>query len=289
MPAGKAVDLTTRLFAGAKESSVLKTYEDEGITNFSLAIDWGWFRWFLEKPILWLLKELFKLVGNFGIAIMLLTVIVRGLMFPVAQKQFASMAGDARGAAEDEGAAGTLQGRQAEAAAGDGCALQGRRGEPAGGLPADAAADPDVLRALQGADAGDRHAPPALRVVDQGPFGARSAAHPEPVRRCSISPCRASLRSGRWRVLLGITMFLQFKLNPAQMDPVQQQMFMFMPWILMFVMAPFAAGAAALLVHFERADHRPAGLSLQPPPAVEGADRQGQKTDLERAKARDKK
>jgi membrane protein insertase Oxa1/YidC/SpoIIIJ len=51
----------------------------------------GWFRWF-EKPIFWLLTKLFKLVGNFGVAIILLTVIVRGIMFPVAQRQFASMA-----------------------------------------------------------------------------------------------------------------------------------------------------------------------------------------------------
>jgi YidC/Oxa1 family membrane protein insertase len=43
-------------------------------------------------------------------------------------------------------------------------------------------------------------------------------------------------------LLLGVTMFLQFRLNPAQMDPVQQQMFMIMPWVMMFVMAPFAAG-----------------------------------------------
>ncbi len=50
------------------------------------------------------------------------------------------------------------------------------------------------------------------------------------------------LAIGPLALLLGITMFLQFKLNPAQMDPIQQQMFMFMPWIMMFIMAPFAAG-----------------------------------------------
>jgi YidC/Oxa1 family membrane protein insertase len=61
------------------------------VTRFSLAIDWGWFRWF-EKPIFWLLRSLFKFVGNFGVAIMLLTGIVRGIMFPVAQRGFASMA-----------------------------------------------------------------------------------------------------------------------------------------------------------------------------------------------------
>jgi YidC/Oxa1 family membrane protein insertase len=88
---GQQTSRTTRLFAGAKESQVLDRYEASGIANFGLAIDWGWFRWF-EKPIFWLLKQLFSFAGNFGVAIMLLTLIVRGLMFPVAQKQFASMA-----------------------------------------------------------------------------------------------------------------------------------------------------------------------------------------------------
>src|SRR3546814_7572547 len=55
------------------------------------AIDWGWFR-VVEKPIFYYLDWLFKLVGNFGVAIILLTVTIRGLMFPIAQKQFASMA-----------------------------------------------------------------------------------------------------------------------------------------------------------------------------------------------------
>src|SRR5690606_5400912 len=91
VPAGRQITRTTRLFAGAKESDVLGAYQDGGIPNFSKAIDWGWFE-LIEKPILWLLKHLFDLVGNFGVAIMLLTVIVRGLMFPIAQRQFASMA-----------------------------------------------------------------------------------------------------------------------------------------------------------------------------------------------------
>ena len=69
------------------------------------------------------------------------------------------------------------------------------------------------------------------------------------------------LAIGVLAVLLGITMWLQFKLNPAPMDPVQQQIFKIMPWVLMFVMAPFAAGPADLLDHLERADHRAAELS----------------------------
>src|SRR5690606_27278413 len=88
---GRQVTRTTRLFAGAKESDVLDSYEESGISNFGLSIDWGWFRWF-EKPLFWLLNQLYDLVGNFGVAIMLLTLVIRLLMFPIAQKQFASMA-----------------------------------------------------------------------------------------------------------------------------------------------------------------------------------------------------
>ncbi|CAN0561712.1 unnamed protein product, partial [Laminaria digitata] len=89
---GQQLKTTTRLFAGAKENALLEKYEAEfGIKNLDRAIDWGWFYWF-EKPLFYLLNWLFKLVGNFGVAIILMTFVVRGVMFPIAQKQFASMA-----------------------------------------------------------------------------------------------------------------------------------------------------------------------------------------------------
>src|SRR5690606_18073929 len=91
VPAGKAVSRTTQLFAGAKESEVLNQYQANGIEKFGLAIDWGWFRWFMV-PIFWMLREIYAVTGNFGVAIILLTCVIRGLMFPIAQKQFASMA-----------------------------------------------------------------------------------------------------------------------------------------------------------------------------------------------------
>src|SRR6185436_18828531 len=71
---GQQAATTTRLFAGAKEAKVLDRYEEAGIPHFSLAIDWGWFRW-VEKPIFLLLTKLFALTGNFGVAIILLTII----------------------------------------------------------------------------------------------------------------------------------------------------------------------------------------------------------------------
>ncbi|KPQ32283.1 MAG: protein translocase subunit yidC, partial [Porphyrobacter sp. HL-46] len=91
VPAGGSLTQSTRLYAGAKDSEILDAYEDSGITYFGKAISWGWFE-IIEKPLLWLLRTLNGLVGNFGVAIILLTVIIRGAMFPIAQKQFASMA-----------------------------------------------------------------------------------------------------------------------------------------------------------------------------------------------------
>jgi YidC/Oxa1 family membrane protein insertase len=89
---GQAVSGRTRLFAGAKEKAWLDRYEAGGIMKLSKSIDWGWFEWFM-RPIFSLLQWLFQVTGNFGVAIICLTFIVRLLMFPIADKQFRSMAG----------------------------------------------------------------------------------------------------------------------------------------------------------------------------------------------------
>ena len=89
---GSASTSTSHFFAGAKEVRAIDDYEGAlGIVNFDKAIDWGWFR-IIEKPIFYYLDWLFRMVGNFGVAIILLTFTVRLLMFPIAQRQFASMA-----------------------------------------------------------------------------------------------------------------------------------------------------------------------------------------------------
>ena len=237
---GQTQALTTRLFAGAKESSVLDRYAAGGITNFGLAIDWGWFRWF-EKPIFSLLNFLFGLVGNFGVAIILLTLIVRGLMFPVAQKQFASMA--AMKAIQPKMKA--IQDRykddkpkqQQEV-----MALYKQEGvNPLAGclpiflqIPVFFALYKVLILSVE-----MRHQPFALWIKD---LSAPDPAHI--LNLFGMLPFNppAFLAIGVLALLLGISMYFQFKLNPAQMDPAQQQIFAFMPWIMMFIMAPFAAG-----------------------------------------------
>src|SRR5262249_51975485 len=88
---GATVHLTHRMFAGAKVVSILRDYQDRlGIPRFDYAIDWGWF-FFFTRPIFWLLDVFGHSVGNMGIAILLLTIVVRLLFFPLANTQFKSM------------------------------------------------------------------------------------------------------------------------------------------------------------------------------------------------------
>ncbi|MBS0481571.1 MAG: membrane protein insertase YidC [Proteobacteria bacterium] len=237
---GQTLARTTRLFAGAKESTVLDKYEAAGIPHFGLAIDWGWFRWF-EKPIFWLLKSLFGLAGNFGVAIILLTLIVRGVMFPIAQRQFASMA--AMRAIQPKMKA--LQDRYKDDRAKQQeeiMKLYKQEGvNPLAGclpiflqIPVFFALYKVLILAVE-----MRHQPFVLWIKD--------LSAPDPLHILNLFGLLnftppAFLGIGVLALLLGITMYFQFKLNPAQMDPAQQQVFAIMPWMMMFIMAPFAAG-----------------------------------------------
>jgi YidC/Oxa1 family membrane protein insertase len=240
VPAGKAISTTTRLFAGAKESAVLDRYEQSGIVNFGLAIDWGWFRWF-ERPIFLLLSKLFELAGNFGVAIILLTLIIRGIMFPIAQKQFASMAAmraiQPKLKAIQERYKDDRQKLQQET-----MALYKQEGvNPLAGclpiliqIPIFFALYKTLILTIE-----MRHQPFALWIHD--------LSAPDPLHLLNLFgllpfEVPSFLGIGILAILLGVTMWLQFKLNPAAMDPMQQQIFAIMPWVMMFVMAPFAAG-----------------------------------------------
>ncbi len=237
---GQQLTRTTRLFAGAKESAVLDRYEEGGVAKFGLSIDWGWFRWF-EKPIFWLLLSLFDAVGNFGVAIILLTVIVRGIMFPIAQKQFASMAAmraiQPKMKAVQERYKDDKQKQQQEI-----MALYKQEGvNPLAGclpiflqIPIFFALYKVLVLSIE-----MRHQPFALWIKD--------LSAPDPLHVLNLFGLLpftppSFLAIGVLALLLGVTMWLQFKLNPAPADPVQQQVFGIMPWVMMFVMAPFAAG-----------------------------------------------
>jgi YidC/Oxa1 family membrane protein insertase len=237
---GKQLKTSSRIFAGAKEVETLDSYQDAGVTKFGAAIDWGWFE-IIEKPMFKLLHWLFALVNNFGVAIILLTFIVRGLMYPVAQRQFASMA--AMRAVQPK--MQQLQERykddkpklQQEMLA----LYQKEKINPMAGclpiflqMPIFYGLYKVLIVAVE-----MRHQPFALWVQDLS--APDSATILNLFGLLPFDP-PGFLAIGILPVLVGVTMFLQFKLNPPPPDPIQAQMFSIMPWVLMFIMAPFAAG-----------------------------------------------
>ncbi len=238
---GKAIRTQSRLFAGAKEVKLLDRYQNElGIAKFDKAIDWGWFEWFM-KPIFSLLNWLFHTLGNFGVAIIVLTIIVRGLMFPIAQKQFKSMAGmrvvQPKMKALQERFKDDKPRMQQEILK----LYQEEKVNPMAGclpiliqIPIFYALYKVLMVAVE-----MRHQPFVGWIHDL------SAPDPlTPVNLFGYLPFTppSFLAIGILPILVGITMYLQFKLNPAPTDPIQAQVFSIMPWVLMVIMAPFAAG-----------------------------------------------
>ena len=240
VPPGKAVTSRSHIFAGAKEVQLLERYSDALGTEIERAIDWGWFRWFM-KPIFSLLNWLFAMIGNFGVAIICLTLIVRALMFPIAQRQFRSMAAmrvvQPKMKAIQERYKDDKPRMQQEMLK----LYKEEKVNPMAGclpillqIPIFYALYKVLMLAVE-----MRHEPFALWIKD--------LSAPDPLTPVNLfgfldfTP-PSFLALGVLPILLGVTMWLQFKLNPAPMDPVQQQVFSIMPWVLMFVMAPFAAG-----------------------------------------------
>ena len=237
---GQSLDTKTRFFAGAKEKAWLDRYEDAGIPMLSKSIDWGWFEWFM-RPIFDLLMFLFHTVGNFGFAIIGLTLIVRLILFPIAQKQFQSMAAmrklQPKLKAIQERFKDDKQRQQKEILA----LYQQEKVNPAAGclpillqIPIFYALYKVLLVSVE-----MRHQPFVGWIKD--------LSAPDPLTPVNLfgllnfTPPHF-LAIGVLAILLGITMWLQFKLNPAPMDPTQAQVFAIMPWVMMFVMAPFASG-----------------------------------------------
>ena len=185
---GATAKQSSQLFAGAKEVEVLQNYTKKlGIPYLDYSIDWGWF-WFIAIPFFWILHWFFGVFGNFGVAIIGLTIVVRMFMFPVAQKQFASMAQMRAVQPKMK----TLQERykddkprmQQEIMK----LYQEEKVNPLRRLPAYRAADSGLLRALQNLDAVDRNAAPALRLVAEGSVCARSVDPGQPVRIAALRP-----------------------------------------------------------------------------------------------------
>ena len=241
---GATASLNSRLFAGAKVVSLLDRYEAEyHIPHFDKAVDFGWF-YFLTKPIFLCLDWLYHLLGNFGLAILVFTMLVKALFFPLANKSYKSM-GKMR-----------LLGPKMQA-------MRERLKDD----PAKMQQEMMAIYKAEGVNPVSGCLPMLIQVpvffslykvifvtieMRQAPFFGwihdLSAVDPTnvfnlfgllPFDPTAISPW---LQLGAWPLIMGFTMFFQQRLNPPPPDPTQAKLFQFMPVIFTFMLARFPAG-----------------------------------------------
>ena len=245
-PGGK-VETTTQLFAGAKEWETIQRYQNEGgVAGFVDSIDWGWF-YFLTKPIFRILHWLHGLIGNMGLAIIGLTFFLKLLVLPLAYKSYVSMARMKELQPEIEAlklrSGDDKQKMQKEMMQ----LYKEKKVNPAAGclpiliqIPIFFSLYKVIFVTIE-----LRHAPffgwlNDLSSPDTSSlfnlFGLLPWANPVP------GSVLALIFIGVLPILLGISMWLQQKLNPAPADPVQQQIFAWMPWVFMFMLGSFASG-----------------------------------------------
>jgi YidC/Oxa1 family membrane protein insertase len=240
---GASTDVTTHVFAGAKVTAVLNKYEQEyGIEKFGNLIDWGWF-YFITKPLFQVIDWFYKLTGNFGVAILIVTVLIKGLFFPLANKSYASMARmkmlQPQLAALKERFPDDKQ-KQQEATM---KLYREQKVNPVAGclpmviqIPVFFALYKVIFITIE-----MRHAPFFGWIHD--------LSAPDPVHVLTLGgllPIAGFLPNflliGIWPVIMGFSMFLQMKMNPEPPDPVQKQMFSYMPLVFMFMLGTFPSG-----------------------------------------------
>jgi YidC/Oxa1 family membrane protein insertase len=245
--AGGETTSTIRLFAGAKEWATIRAYETEaGIPGFIDSIDWGWF-YFLTKPIFAVLHWLNALIGNMGWAIIALTFFLKFLVLPLAYKSYVSMARmkelQPEMEALKERAGDDRQKLQREMMQ----LYKDKKVNPAAGclpiliqIPIFFALYKVIFVTLE-----LRHAPFFGWLNDLSAPDSSSIFN-----LFGLLPWDAPMQGtllhlifiGVLPILLGITMWLQQKLNPAPTDPVQASIFAWMPWVFMFMLGGFASG-----------------------------------------------
>jgi YidC/Oxa1 family membrane protein insertase len=236
------------MFAGAKVVKTLRDYETKyGIHGFDYAIDWGWF-FFITRPMFLVLDEFYKLVGNFGIAILLLTISVKLLFFPLADASYRSMSRMKKLQPKVE----EIRTRFAE----DRVRQQQEMMElykrekvnPVSGCLPMLIQVPVFfsLYKVLFVTIEMRHAPFFGWIKDLSAHDPTSI-----INLFGLLPYQVPvffhdhltfLSIGIWPILMGFTQFVQTKLNPAPADPIQARMFLFMPLIFTFMLATFPAG-----------------------------------------------
>lgn len=241
---GASAERTSRAFAGAKETLLLDKYGEEyGIVNFDLAVDFGWF-YFLTKPIFYAIHWLFGVLGNFGLAILALTVVIKLAFFPLANKSYKSMS-----------KMKLLQPKVVE--------LRERYGDDKQKLNQEMMGlyKKEKVNPLSGClpiivqipvffalykvlfvTIEMRHAPFYGWIEDlsaKDPTGIMTLFGLIP---WNVPPILDVANLGIWPIIMGITMWAQQKLNPPPADPIQQKIFTWMPFFFTFLLASFPAG-----------------------------------------------
>jgi len=244
---GASVETTTRVFAGAKEVSTIDNYGTKlGIKKFDLMIDWGWF-YFITKPLFLLIDAIYKFVGNFGVAILIVTVLVKLAFFPLANRSYQSMAKmkkiQPQIAALKELYPDDRVKQQQEQ-----MELFKKEGvNPVAGclpmviqIPVFFALYKVIFITIE-----MRHAPFFGWIKDLSapdPTNVFTLFGLIPWDPTALPVFGHFLALGVWPLIMGVSMFFQMKMNPEPADPVQKSMFAWMPVIFTFMLGTFPAG-----------------------------------------------
>ena len=236
----------SRLFAGAKEVDTINAYGTQGIKRFDLMIDWGRLH-FIVKPMYWLISKLYALLGNFGLAILAVTVIAKGIFFPLASKSYESMARMKKMQPEMERIKTQFKDDRERQQKEMMKLYSEHKINPASGclpmllqFPVFLALYKVLVITLD-----MRHAPFVGWIQDL------SAPDPSnmfnlfgllPFDPTHVPAIGYYLHMGFWPLLMGITMWMTMQLNPQQADPTQQQIMNWMPVMMTFSMSGFPAG-----------------------------------------------
>ncbi|MGU3399533.1 membrane protein insertase YidC [Brucellaceae bacterium D45D] len=238
---GQSQTLKNHVFAGAKVVTQIQDYQNRlGIKQFDLLIDWGWF-YFITKPMFYLIDWIYKFAGNFGVAILVVTVLLKGLFFPLANKSYKSMARmklvQPKMMEIREKYADDKMKQQQEMMQ----LYKQEKINPLAGcwpvlvqIPVFFALYKVLYVTIE-----MRHAPFFGWIQD--------LAAPDPTSIFNLFGLLpfgvpAFLMIGVWPLLMGITMFLQMRMNPTPPDPTQAAIFTWMPIIFTFMLASFPAG-----------------------------------------------
>jgi YidC/Oxa1 family membrane protein insertase len=240
--AGESGSISNRIFAGAKVARLLDGYKNTlGIPNFDLAIDWG-LMFFLTKPMFLVLRFLSETIGNFGLAILLVTVIVKAIFFPLANRSYRAMSKMKKLGPEmakiRERFKDDRQQQQKEM-----MGLYKKEGaNPISGclpifvqIPVFFALYKVLFVTIE-----MRHTPFFGWIQDLSapdPLNIFTGFGLIPISLPEIIPV-----IGIWPILMGLSMWLQQRLNPQPMDKMQQRIFMLLPIVFTFILAPFPAG-----------------------------------------------